>query len=234
MKGYVEHQDKAVAAGGKFEHVMAISLDPRSGYKEGVLRCIKSREGDVMTSGYVDKSVLHKVHGDSLEHFSIGEELAIRNQDEVIKQLTRPGLELLGLEDPDIWIDEITGLIHLYFTMPFHDPRPEDNGLVHLGHAVGKDLDSLEMTMPVLMGHVHGAAKELSVAPVNKQEFRYNLIESSRKENDFTYSIVRTAIAHDMGQAMGIWRNRFSSQRAQHSMDRRTRFAGAIVLKEFH
>jgi hypothetical protein len=197
-KGYREHQGKVVETGGKFEHVMAISLDPRLGYNEGVIRCIKSREGDITTSGYIDKSVLHKVYGDSLEHFFIGEELTMRNQDEVIKQLSREGLDFLGLEDPDIWIDKKTGLMHLYFTMPFHDPKLEDNGLVHLGHAVGKNLDSLEMTMPVLMGKIHGAAKEVSIAPVNKQGFRYNLFESSKKEEDFIYSIVRIAIAHDM------------------------------------
>ncbi len=89
--------------------------------------------------------------------------------------------------------------MHLYFTMPFHDPAPEYHGVVHLGHAVGKDLDSLEMTMPVLMGHVHGAAKEVSIAPLNKQGFRYNLVESSVLEQDFIYSTVRVAIAEDMG-----------------------------------
>jgi hypothetical protein len=201
MKGYVEHPGKAVETGGKFEHVMAITLDPRSGYKNGVIRCIKSREGDVTTSGYIDKSVLHKVSGDSLEYFSIGGQLEIRNQDEIIKELSVAGLDLLGLEDPDIWIDEKTGLTHLYFTMPFHDIRPEDNGVVHLGHAVGKDLDSLEMTMPVLMGEVHQAAKEVSIAPINKKGFRYNLIESSIVEDDFTYSTVRVAIADDMGKS---------------------------------
>ncbi len=196
----VEHQKKAVTAGGKFAHVMAISLDPRSNYRDGVIRCIRSREGDITVSGYVDKSVLHKVHGDSLEHFSIGEQLVIKNQAEVIHQLSGEGLDFLGLEDPDIWIDEKTGLLHLYFTMPFHDPKPEDHGLVHLGHAVGKDLDSLEMTMPVLMGEIHQAAKELSIAPMNGQGFRYNLVESSKTESDFTYSTVRVAIAEDMGK----------------------------------
>ena len=73
--------------------------------------------------------------------------------------------------------------------------------MVHLGHAVGKDLDSLEMTAPVLMGKIHGAAKEVSIAPINKRGFRYNLVESSIKEKDFTYSTVRTAIAEDMGKA---------------------------------
>ena len=100
----------------------------------------------------------------------------------------------------DIWIDEKTGLMHLYFTMPFHDSKPGDNGFVHLGHAVGKELDSLEMTMPVLMGKIHGAAKELSIAPINQQGFRYNLVESSKEGEDFTYSTVRVAIAEDMGK----------------------------------
>ncbi len=201
MKGYIEHPGKAVETDGRFEHVMAISLDPRAGYKDGVIRCITSREGDVTASGYVDKSVLHKVRGDTLEHFSIGEQLVIRNAEEVIQQLSVSGLEFLGLEDPDIWIDKRTGLMHLYFTMPFHDVSLEDNGLVHLGHAVGYDLDSLEMTMPVLMGKVHQAAKEVSIAPINKQGFRYNLVESSIKEEDFIYSTVRVAIAEDMGKS---------------------------------
>jgi hypothetical protein len=200
-KGYTEHPGKAVQAGGAFKHVMAISLDPRSDYKEGVIRCIKSREGDVTTSGYVDKSVLYKVTGDSLDHFSIGEELVIQNQEEVIRSLSVVGLELLGLEDPDIWIDEKTGLMHLYFTMPFHDPKPEDNGLVHLGHAVGEDPTSLVMTEPVLRGEIHKAAKEVSIAPLNKKGFRYNLVESSIKEADFTYSTVSVAIAEDMGKS---------------------------------
>jgi hypothetical protein len=85
--------------------------------------------------------------------------------------------------------------------MPFHDLRRQHNGLVHLGHAVGYDFDSLEMTMPVLMGIVHQAAKEVSIAPVNKQGFRYNLVESSIEEEDFTYSTVCVAIAEDMGKS---------------------------------
>lgn len=149
-KGYTEHPSKAVETGGKFEHVMAISLDPRMDYKEGVIRCIKSREGDVATSGYIDRSVLYKVHGESLDSFSMGQEIFIKNQDEIIKQLSGEDLDFLGLEDPDIFIDEKTGLMHLYFTMPFID-KTKDTTFVHLGHAVGKDLDSLEMTMPALM-----------------------------------------------------------------------------------
>ena len=198
-KGYIEHSDRAVETGGKFEHVMAISLDPRSSYKKGVIRCIKSREGDVATSGYIDRSVLHKVSGDSLEHFSIGEELLIKNRGEIIKELSGEDADFLGLEDPDIWIDERSGLMHLYFTMPFRN-KNEDEFLIHLGHAVGKDLDLLEMTMPTLMDEGMGGAKEVSIAPLNKQGFRYNLVESSVKEEDFTYSTVRIGMAEDMGR----------------------------------
>ena len=199
MKGYIQHPGRAVETGAKFEHVMAITLDPRSGYKNGVIRCITNRSGDVATSGYIDRSVLHKVHGDSLDHFSIGERLIIKNQDEIVSQLSGGKLDFLGLEDPDIFIDEKTGLTHLYFTMPFHN-KGKHGMLIHLGHAVGKDLDSLEMTMPVLMDRGAGGAKEVSIAPVNKRGVRYNLVESSASDNEFTYSTVRVAVAEDMGK----------------------------------
>lgn len=198
-RGYIEHPGKAVETGGKFEHVMAITLDPRSSYKEGVIRCITSRVGDVATFGYVDRSALYKAHGDSLDHFSIGEELKIRNKEEIVKRFSGEGLDFLGLEDPDIWIDEQTGLLHLYFTMPFRNEK-DDETLICLGHAVGKDLDSLEMTMPVLTDEGKGGAKEISIAPINKQGIRFNLVESSQKEEDFTYSTVRVAIVEDMGK----------------------------------
>jgi hypothetical protein len=149
LKGYIEHPGKAVETGGKFEHVMAIALDPRTGYKEGVIRCITSREGDVATPGYIDRSALYKVRGETLERFSMQDEIVIKNQEDIIKQLSSENSDFIGLEDPDIFIDEQVGLMHLYFTMPFRDVI-KDNVVVHLGHAVGKDLDSLEMTMPIL------------------------------------------------------------------------------------
>lgn len=199
-EGYIEYSGRAVEAGEKFEHVMAISLDPRLDYKEGVIRCITSREGDVTKSGYIDRSALHKVQSDSAEHFSIGEELVIKHQEEIIRKLGKKDSDFLGLEDPDIWIDERTGLTHLYFTMPFRNKK-ENNFRIHLGHAVGRDMDSLEMTMPVLMDEGAGGAKEVSIAPMSKQGVRYNLVESSAQGDDVTYSTVRTAIAEDMGKS---------------------------------
>src|SRR3989344_2817272 len=150
QKTYTEHPGRAVED-KRFSHMMALALDPNSGYKRGVIRCITSREGDVEIKGYVDRSQLYTVSGDSLEHFTVGERLQIKNEDEILKALTPEGWECIGLEDPDIWIDKDTGLTHVYFTIPIKPSDPEKKIRIHLGHAVGKDLHSLEMTEPVLL-----------------------------------------------------------------------------------
>lgn len=205
LKNYIEHPGKTVETDRRFKHVMAITLDPRSGYREGIIRCITSREGNVQVVGYVDRSVLHKLKGDSLEHFDIGDRLAIKNEVEIIGRLGGENREFIGLEDPDIFIDEKIGLMHIYFTIAFENRtfknRNGNQFFTHLGHAVGRDLNSLEMTMPVLMaGEEKGGAKEVSIAPLNRQGFRYNLVESGKWEEDVFYSIVRVAIAEDMGE----------------------------------
>jgi hypothetical protein len=197
---YVEGKSKAVKTDKRFEHVMAISLDPRTKYKEGVVRCITSREGSEGFGGQIDRSVLHKVAGKSLKKFEIKEKLNIKNQAKVLKKLSEEGLDFLGLEDPDIWIDDKKNLMHLFFTMPLIGGR-KNKTKINLGHAFGKDLDNLEMTMPVLIADHKGGAKELSIAPINKKGFRYNLVESSDKIGDTHYSTVRIAIAKDMGKS---------------------------------
>jgi hypothetical protein len=195
-KNYIEHEGKVASANASFKHVMAITLDPRTRY-QGIIRCITSRKGNLGVKGYVDRSELHKISGDSLEQFKIGEKLNIKNEDKIISELTKEGGDFIGLEDPDIWIDEATDLLHLYFTIPIKGKHT----ITHLGHAVGKDFDSLEMTMPVLMAGDNNRAKEVSIAPLNKQGFRYNLIESSDRRGDFRYSTVQIAVAEDMGMS---------------------------------
>lgn len=204
-KLYLQHEGKVTETDNQFKYVMAISLDPRTDYKEGIVRCIVSREGDIQTKGYVDRSELHKIKGDSFEHFEIGEKLNIKNEEKIIKELTPEGFEFIGLEDPDIWIDEVTKLMHVYFTMPI---KPTDKNVekskkikIHLGHAVGKDLDSLEMTEPVLLDIYDSSAKELSIAPINSQGFRYNLVESRDRSSETTYSVIQIAIVEDMGKS---------------------------------
>lgn len=206
MNAYFEYPGKVMEIDKRFKHAMAITLDPSSRYKEGIIRCITSRTGDLGVRGNVDRSELRKVSGDSLEHFEIGERLKIKNEDEIIRNIMPSGADFIGLEDPDIWIDEKSGRMHVYFTVPFKfGPGDERHTQVSLGHAAGRDLDSLEMTMPVLQptAEVPGGAKEVSIAPLNRQGFRYNLVESSeRGENgeDIRYSTVRVAISENMGK----------------------------------
>lgn len=201
-KFYKQHEGKVIND-SHFKHVMAITLNPESNYKEGIIRCITSREGDVHVKGYVDRSELYKIKGDSLEHFEIGERLNIKNEEEIIKGLIPEGYEFIGLEDPDIWIDKNTNLMHVYFTIPIKsiDKKIEKSKKIkiHLGHAFGKDLNSLEMTDPVLIDIGEKSAKEISIAPINKNGFRYNLVESRDRSTDTTYSIIQAVITRDMG-----------------------------------
>ncbi|HVV14849.1 MAG TPA: hypothetical protein VHD55_00350 [Candidatus Paceibacterota bacterium] len=199
-KAYIQHEGKAVSD-PRFSHMMAIALDSSSQNKRGVIRCIVSRQGNVAEKGYVDRSELHTISGDTLEHFTVGEKLQIENENVIAEQLSAEGLDYLGLEDPDIWIDQKTGLLHLYFTMPFVS-KEEGHSQIHLGHAVGKDLNSLQMTMPALRADTGGknTAKEVSIAPTNSKGLRYNLFESSQIEGGVWYSTVRVGIAADMDQ----------------------------------
>ncbi len=198
VKNFTEHAGKVVEADKNFKHVMAVALDPRTNYREGIIRCITSRVGDLGIKGYIDRSELHKISGDSLEQFKIGEKLNIKDEDEIIKKLTEKGGDFIGLEDPDIWIDEKNDLMHVYFTIPIRN----EHTITHLGHAVGKNLDSLQMTMPVLMAGENSRAKEVSIAPPSSKGFRYNLIESKDRTNGNSYSTVKVAIAGDMGK---VW-----------------------------
>jgi hypothetical protein len=184
---------------------MAIALDPASQYKKGIVRCIVSREGDVEVSGYVDRSELYLLEGDTLDSFKITKRLNIKNEAEIIGKLTPKGWDFIGLEDPDIFVDDKTSLMHIYFTIPIKPSSSKEKIRIHLGHAVGKDLNSLEMTMPVLMdeGKSDESAKEVSIAPLNSNGIRFNLIESRDRRPDTTYSIVKVAIVEDMGK---LWK----------------------------
>lgn len=204
--GYIEHEGKAVKPDNRFKHVMAIALDPRSQFTKGIIRCITSREGNVQEHGYVDKSVLHLIERDDHGIFHIDDELIIEGTEALIADLlsktSGQGWEFIGLEDPDIWIDEKTNLLHIYFTLPIINKRLH-TAQIYLGHAVGADFDSLKMTEPTLRadrGPLHNeGAKEVSIAPLNSVGLRINLVESGDLRPDFHYSVICTAVAEDMG-----------------------------------
>lgn len=202
-KKYIEHRNKVIEVDSRFRYVMAITLNPKTNYNDGIIRCITSREGDVQIKGYGDRSELHLVKKDLSGSFKIGELLKIKNEKEILGKLVEKDWDFIGFEDPDIWVDEKRDLIHIYFTIPIKYKDKTKKIKIHLGHAVGKNLDSLEMTIPVLMDIGEMSAKEVSIAPINKKGFRYNLVESRDHRKDTTYSVVKIAIAKDMGD---IWK----------------------------
>lgn len=193
---YIQHEGKVIETGGRFKHIMAIALNPKSAYADGIARCIVSREGDLGVKGYVDRSELYKIKKVSDDKFEITDVLQMANSEKIIDKYSQ-GLDFLGPEDPDIWIGE-HGEIHVYFTLPFINKNEHGKNKIHLGHATGKDMDHLEMTEPALVADSVGSAKELSVAPANKNGVRLNLVESSKRESDFNYSVVRVAVAERM------------------------------------
>ncbi len=199
-KPYIEHKGKVIENNNSFEHIMAITLDSKSDYEEGIIRCITSRKGNIQIKGVRYRSELHKIHKISEESFEIGEHLNIKNEKETLSKLVEKDWDFIGLEDPDIWRDKKTDLMHLYFTIPIRYKDKTKKMRIHLGHAVGKNLDSLEMTEPVLIDVIGMSAKEVSIAPLNKKGFRYNLIESKDLQTDITYSVIKIAIAKNMGE----------------------------------
>ncbi len=201
-ENYLQHKDKVISNNRKYKHIMAISLNPKTNYRDGLIRCIAQRQGDVEYKGFIDYSKLSKVVGKSLYRFNVEKEIKLQKERLIIKRLGEQDWQFLGPEDPDIWYDKKTDLIHLYFTMPFKNIK-EKMTVINLGHAIGKDLESLEMTPPVLTAakdSKEGGAKEVSIAPLNSKGFRFNLIESSRLQDETRYSVIQVAIAESMNR----------------------------------
>ncbi|MBS3921595.1 MAG: hypothetical protein KGZ37_00415 [Nitrosarchaeum sp.] len=204
-KAYFQHKGKVIAINGKNKLVMAITINPKN-HKEAILRCVVSRTGDVTKTGSHDISKLYLLKGKSLTSFSIYKELKIKNSEKIIKSLHKPGHEFIGLEDPDIFYDEKSKIYHLYFTMPYIVSKP-GKGYVYLGHALGRSLNLLRMTEPVLSGETQNGfwAKEVSTAPINKAGVMINLFESADRvkvSNGLSvgFSVVRSAIGSNMGK----------------------------------
>ena len=190
-----QHQGKVIDKNINFSNVMAIALNPKDNYLSGVIRCITSRIGDVAVPGYVDRSELHYLNGKNLDRFVIGDKLVMKNEIEEIGELAKNGMELIGLEDPDIWIDEDTGLTHLFFTISLLH-KSKKFGMIHLGHAVGENLNTLTMMPPALLGNKVFGAKDLSIAPINSHGARYCLIESADKIKKHYYSVIKLAVTN--------------------------------------
>jgi hypothetical protein len=199
QKIVVEHQGK-VLEDSRYKHVMALSLDEKSGYKQGLIRCIASRSGDVEEYGYIDRSILHHVSLDATGKFVVGEKLNIKGAESFLRQVEGEEWDCLGFEDPDIFNDSDDGLAHVYFTIPLLNKIEKNKMQIHLGHAEGKDLQNLKIIFPVLVDNDKtGTAKEVSIAPKNSRGERLNLFESSEIINGIYYSIIRVAVSRQAG-----------------------------------
>jgi hypothetical protein len=202
-QAYIQNKGKVISKNSQFKHVMALCLNTKTNHRNGLLRCITSRKGNVKYKGFVDKSKLFIANQKSLRKYKITKKLKIEKHKKIIRSLGGKNWEFLGLEDPDIWHDTKNDLIHVYFTIPYKN-HLQKKTIINLGHAVGRTLNSLRMTPPVLTGSKDskdGGAKELSIVPVNKCGLRYNLIESSKLVHGTRYSVVQIAVAEDMGSS---------------------------------
>jgi hypothetical protein len=182
---------------GRCEHIMALHFDPRGDYEEGIARCVVSRAGDVEEPGFIDRSRIHAVDVRSPYDVELGPELDIAGSQAVVEDLAEfDRCNFLGFEDPNLWCDRESGVLHFYCTVPFLD-RNAGEISVYLGHAEGPGLDSLRMTAPVLEPEpdVHRGAKEVAIAPPSSEGGRYNLVESNDVVDDTWYSVLRTAVA---------------------------------------
>jgi hypothetical protein len=182
---------------GRCEHIMALHFDPRGDYEEGIARCVVSRAGDVEEPGFIDRSRIHAVDVRSPYDVELGPELDIAGSQAVVEDLAEfDRCNFLGFEDPNLWCDRESGVLHFYCTVPFLD-RNAGEISVYLGHAEGPGLDSLRMTAPVLEPEpdVHQGAKEVAIAPPSSEGGRYNLVESNDVVDDTWYSVLRTAVA---------------------------------------
>lgn len=203
---FIQHKGSVIDK-GIFKHVMALSLNPVD-HKQGVVRIVKSRVGDLQVLGYIDRSELYLVESiDGLTKFRVTQPLIISKSKELINDLLDDKHDFIGFEDPNLIFDQEKKTLHLYFTIPFLGKDESVRSQIFLGHAQGPNLSSLEMTQPVVSieetenGETN--AKELSFAPKNSQGVHFHLIESKDKCGRVHHSTVRIAKADDFG---GNWK----------------------------
>jgi len=140
--------------------------------KYGLARQITKSVGDIDKPGFVDESKLIVVKSGDLLKWEKDSDLKINGIEKIIDKLSKKDRYFIGLEDPDIWIDEKTNIKHIYFTIAFKYKEQKGHKL-YLGHAQGKELISLSATKPVIENN-----KEIAISPIKNKNFRYILTES--------------------------------------------------------
>ena len=159
---------------GEHTRYMALTIDSSSlteKVKWGLAREITKSIGDVDKPGFVDQSKLIVVKSNDLLKWKKYSDLNINGIEKIIEGLSKEDRYFIGLEDPDIWIDE-GGIKHIYFTIAFKYKEQKGYKL-YLGHAQGKELTKLNATKPVIENN-----KEIAISPVKNKDYRYVLTES--------------------------------------------------------
>ena len=165
---------------------MALCIDPSSKNPYiGIARQITERQGNPDIPGYVDKSRLVLVESHDLLNFKILGELNICNINESIEVLEKVEHFFIGLEDPDILIDD-KNIKHIYFTIPFKYKHKEGCE-IFIGHAHGNELDKLKAENHVLskVSNEIAGFKEICPLPLNADGKLNVLVETfvDRGEN---------------------------------------------------
>ena len=151
---------------------MALCIDPISKNPyQGIAREVTERKGSVDLVGYIDLSKLVLIKSEDRLEWDVVKDLQINGIDKIIRKFKKKETYFMGLEDPDIFVDEY-GKKHIYFTIAYKN-KDKSGGKLFLGHAKGESLDKLTATEPVISDN-----KEVAISPVKSENYRYVLAES--------------------------------------------------------
>lgn len=188
--------------------LMALTIDKstlKNKVKWGVAREVYNRTGNADISGFLDRSKLILVKSKNLLSWKKVSDLKIKNMEKILEELTSQDQYCIGLEDPDIW--EEKNIKHIYFTIVI-GYKNKRRIHIHLGHAVGKSLDKLKATKPVISNN-----KEIAISPLKNKGYRYILAESWQSNPEEGISLLK---AKDMNKNWKFIKLAFNPKRHSH------------------
>ncbi len=201
LNQFVDVYDKPVYSS---DHpVMALSILKKKENNKylGIVREIVERSSDPSIPGNVDKSKLYIVESSNCLNWKQKLELKIDGIDNIIEDLTNKNMAFIGLEDPDIFIEN--NLIHVFFTIAYKLTN-KPGYMTYLGHAQGNSLYNLEATQPVMSPNINNnfyGFKEVAISPEKYSFGRINLAESfHRTESSEGHSVIISAKAKNMSK----------------------------------
>ncbi|MEK6926107.1 MAG: hypothetical protein AABW50_02410 [Nanoarchaeota archaeon] len=156
--------------------IMALAVEKDLRPYLGLARVIVNRQGNPNNSGFLDISKLIIVESkDGLDWKKKGD-LKIKGIDEIINSYVSKKKFFIGLEDPDIFVEN--GIVNAYFSIPFKFSKGKGYE-VFLGHAQGKSLYDLKATVPTLhpLNRFVKGFKEVTISPIKYKGARFNLNE---------------------------------------------------------